>query len=368
MTLKVLIADDEAMPRQVLNDHLPWKTLSVEQVIQASDGQEALELARLHRPDIIISDIKMPRKSGLEMASEVRSFLPDCQFIFLSGYSDKEYLKGAIRLKAACYVEKPLDLEEITDALREVTQDLRKQAAADPAYVFFRGGESCDDTPLNTREYLCPQKTLSQLETLISRGDQSQTIGLLREMYGHIRQCEGSSPDYVRHLYRQVIFLFLHAAQRKNLQSMLRLSDQLLYTEAGKPTLAQLWQAIEHTADLFFSSAEDAESDIPGLVDRYLEKNYPNPTLTVQEIADNLGFSYTYLCNAYKKSCGKTVNQQLTQIRVRKAQNLLLSTSQKLYEVAHAVGYTDGKYFVKVFTRETGLSPRDYRRRNANEP
>ena len=127
MSFTVLIADDEAMPRTVLKEHIPWEELSVTQVHLATDGEEAGEQARRFRPEIIISDIKMPRRNGLEMAAAVREFLPACQFIFLSGYSDKEYLKGAIRLRAACYVEKPLDLSEITAALREVTAELLRQ-------------------------------------------------------------------------------------------------------------------------------------------------------------------------------------------------------------------------------------------------
>ena len=128
MQFTVLIVDDEAMPRNVLKDHLPWASLSVSQVHLASDGAEGIESARALCPDIIISDIKMPRLNGLEMAAAIREFLPECQFIFLSGYSDKEYLKGAIKVRAASYVEKPLDLEEITGALQDVISELKANA------------------------------------------------------------------------------------------------------------------------------------------------------------------------------------------------------------------------------------------------
>lgn len=94
MGFSVLVADDEKMPREILRDRLPWEELNVERVDAASDGAEALELARQHRPDIIISDVKMPRMNGLELAGAVREMYPECQFIFLSGYTDKEYLKG----------------------------------------------------------------------------------------------------------------------------------------------------------------------------------------------------------------------------------------------------------------------------------
>ena len=68
-----------------------------------------------------------------------------------------------------------------------------------------------------------------------------------------------------------------------------------------------------------------------------------------------------------KKSCGKTVTQRLTEIRLHHAKELLAGTSRRLYEIANAVGYGDGKYFVKLFTREVGLSPREYRGRHSYE-
>ncbi len=124
MNYTVLIVDDEAMPRKVLKEHLPWDSLGVTKIFQASDGLEAVEQARQCLPDIVISDIKMPHMDGIQMAAAIREFCPHCQFIFLSGYSDKEYLKGAIKLKAANYVEKPIDLEEIEQALSEVIKEI----------------------------------------------------------------------------------------------------------------------------------------------------------------------------------------------------------------------------------------------------
>lgn len=366
MKFTVLIADDETMPRNTLKEHLPWDKISVEHVLLASDGQEALDLAKIHRPDIIISDMKMPHMNGLELAAAVREFLPTCQFIFLSGYSDKEYLKGAIKLKAASYVEKPIDLEEITNAIQDVIEDLRKTAVSDPRYIFFRG-ESMENTPLNTQVYTCDKTLLRQLEGYIRQNKPDDAISILKDMYSEISENEGTSPDYVRHLYRQIIFMLLHAAESQNIQSITSQTDLLLYTEARQSTLSRIWDTLIHTAETYFSALQSPEPDITIKVDRFLEKNYHENTLTVQEVADNLGFTYTYLCAAYKKSCGKTVNQRLTEIRVQNAKKLLTSTNYKLYEVANAVGYADGKYFVKVFTRETGLSPKQYRGRQSYE-
>ena len=366
MNLTVLIADDETMPRTILKEHLPWDTFSINKVILASDGQDALEQARIHRPDIIISDIKMPYMNGLELAASVRDFLPSCQFIFLSGYSDKEYLKGAIKLKVASYVEKPIDLDEITNAIQEVVDELQKNATSDPTYIFFRG-TGTKTTPLNTQEYTCDKELLQKLDYHIRQNHFIDAIYLLKTVGSELSESEGTSPDYVRHLYRKIIYMLLHAAESQNIQCITRNADLLLYTNAKHETLNQLWNSLILTAESYFSAIQSSDLDITGKVEHFLEKNYHNSTLTVQEVADNLGFTYTYLCTAYKKSCGKTVNQRLTEIRIQNAKSLLTTTNQKLYEVANSVGYTDGKYFAKVFTRETGLSPKEYRRRHSYE-
>ena len=62
---------------------------------------------------------RMPRMSGVEMAEEILKALPNAIILFMSAYSDKEYLKAAIKLKAVSYVDKPLDMNELTEALAE---------------------------------------------------------------------------------------------------------------------------------------------------------------------------------------------------------------------------------------------------------
>ncbi len=366
MSFTVLIADDDYLPRKVLQDHIAWNDLSVTEVIQASDGDEALELSQKYRPDIIISDIKMPHRNGLEMAAAVRQFLPNCRFIFLTGYSDKEYLKGAIRLRVSSYVEKPIDLNEITASLREAIDDLKRNCQPDPAVTFFRGGSRCS-SPLNTRVYSCEKNALKQLEDLIKHNKHEETMAFLRQMYEQIRLCEGTEPEYVHHLYCQIIFLFLNAAESHNILTITSKTDLLLYSTAKQETLAGLWDPLYQTAELYFSALDCPDPDVATRVERYLQQHYRDCTLTVQQIADDLSFTNTYLCAAYKMICGKTINQRLTELRIQHAQELLMNTSLKLYKVANDVGYSDGKYFAKLFTRETGLSPKQYRRRYTYE-
>mgnify|MGYP004664682497 CR=1 FL=1 len=124
--LTVLIADDEEATREGLRSLLPWETLGVTEVVVASDGMEALDIISQRRPDVIISDIRMPRLDGISLARAAVAG-GECALIFISGYSDKEFLKSAIELRAVRYVEKPISLTEMTKAVESAVRDIRRR-------------------------------------------------------------------------------------------------------------------------------------------------------------------------------------------------------------------------------------------------
>lgn len=115
---KLLIVDDESFTREGLMDLFDWKSLSVKEIRQAFDGINALEICKNFQPDILLTDVRMPRMDGIKLAFEIREIYPNCEIIFMSGYSDKEYLKSAIKLKAVNYIEKPLDEAELLETLK----------------------------------------------------------------------------------------------------------------------------------------------------------------------------------------------------------------------------------------------------------
>jgi two-component system, response regulator YesN len=113
-----LIVEDEKHSREVLRDFIPWRELGVDSVRVAGNGIEALAGLGGFPPDIMICDIRMPRMNGIELALAVRDRYPDCGIIFLSGYSDKEYLRAAIRVHAADYIEKPIDIAQVSASVK----------------------------------------------------------------------------------------------------------------------------------------------------------------------------------------------------------------------------------------------------------
>lgn len=126
--MKILIVDDEELTRTGILSSIDWKSLGIKQVFLADDGLHGLEAARKHRPEIILCDVRMPRMDGIAMLEKLETILPDTVPIFMSGYSDKEYLKAAIRLHAVNYIEKPLDPAEIRKAVLDARDQYIQKA------------------------------------------------------------------------------------------------------------------------------------------------------------------------------------------------------------------------------------------------
>lgn len=123
----VLIVDDEPIEREAIRYFIAKAALDFTTVKEACNGIEAVERAWDTMPDIIIMDIRMPGKTGLEAAVEIRQFLPDCKFIFLTAYSEFDYAQKAVKIKAEDFIIKPAYSEDLIAVLRKVIQELDRK-------------------------------------------------------------------------------------------------------------------------------------------------------------------------------------------------------------------------------------------------
>ena len=116
-TIKVLIADDQRLMREGLATLLALSN-DIDIVAQAGDGAEAIELAQVHRPDVILMDIQMPHVNGVEATQTIRSLLPATQIIILTTFNDDEYLLSGLRAGACGYLLKDMPSEQLAEAIR----------------------------------------------------------------------------------------------------------------------------------------------------------------------------------------------------------------------------------------------------------
>lgn len=117
--INLLLVEDELETRDGLFNFISSNILGIDSLQTAEDGLAAINLCESIHPDILVTDVRMPKMDGIQLASYIHQRFPKCKIIFLSGYSDKEYLKAAIHLGALSYIEKPVDLDELTSVISE---------------------------------------------------------------------------------------------------------------------------------------------------------------------------------------------------------------------------------------------------------
>lgn len=145
-TIRVLLAEDQTMLRGALAALLELES-DITVVGQAANGREALKLARLHCPDVIVTDIEMPEKTGLELAAELKLTHSPVRIVILTTFARPGYLRRALDAGARGYLLKDRPAAELAEAIRRVHSGLR---AIDPGLA--AEAWSADEDPLSDRE------------------------------------------------------------------------------------------------------------------------------------------------------------------------------------------------------------------------
>ncbi|QHW33440.1 response regulator [Paenibacillus rhizovicinus] len=122
--LTMIIADDEYNVREGLKEVVRWEELGIQVIGDAADGQEAVERCRELKPDILLTDIRMPLMDGLEAAIKLRELGNPVRLIIISGAEDFNYAKTALSLNADGYILKPIKIAELQQTLRKVVASI----------------------------------------------------------------------------------------------------------------------------------------------------------------------------------------------------------------------------------------------------
>lgn len=127
MTLKVFLVEDESVVREGLRDNIPWQQFGYQFVGEAGDGEMALPLIRKTKPDVLITDIKMPFMDGLTLSHIAGQEFPEMKIIIISGYDDFEYARQAIRVGVEQYLLKPITRRTLQKVLTEVKEKIESE-------------------------------------------------------------------------------------------------------------------------------------------------------------------------------------------------------------------------------------------------
>ena len=128
---KLMIVEDEKWEREGLVGFLDWSGLGFEIIGAAANGIQGLRLAEEYQPDIIFTDIKMPKMDGIEFSEKVKRILPKCRIIIITGYDDFEYAKEAIQLGVYEYLLKPIQKSQLLDVLSKTVKSISDEINRD---------------------------------------------------------------------------------------------------------------------------------------------------------------------------------------------------------------------------------------------
>ena len=119
--IKILYVEDEAGIRE--NTKRPLSYMC-DQLIIASDGKEGLEMYKLHNPDIVVSDIKMPNMTGIDMAKEIKKINQDQHIVFTTAHSENSFFMDAIEMQVDGYILKPIDYELLENKIHNIIKQI----------------------------------------------------------------------------------------------------------------------------------------------------------------------------------------------------------------------------------------------------
>ena len=420
---KVLLVDDEYMITEGLKRLIPFDKWDMEVVATANHADDALDYVREHPVDIVISDVNMPDKTGLEMIQEMKDLLPDAYYILLSGYQEFDYVKKAMNLSVVDYLVKPVDKVELGHLLEKIVTQLREKVQ-EPELLSQQLDEEAFLAHLSQKEnwwiglskekqgdFVIPYYVLGQDWQIVLADQEFEGLLVMpfeapyqinfekwkRDVektlfYGSVNLDQSESLfSYYEPIYRviiqgnlQQIIDELTLLEKIVLENTPRVSiTKQLFTQFvmdvfhlfehlkaddmtdivknihAITTFEDLVAYTKETLTSFFGQYRMNENVVSVL--EVIGRDYQKE-LSLKDISKDLFINPVYLGQLIKKETNSTFAELLNKQRIKAAQQLLLSTNDSIEDICYTVGYSNVGYFYKVFRKLCGKSPKAYRK------
>ena len=356
MSYKVVIVDDEPCTRGVILKLGHWDDLDMEVVGEAADGEIALELITRLLPDVVITDVRMPRLDGLELAQRLRKQGWQKPILVVSGYDDYSYVRSALKSGVTDYILKPVKSQELNQQLQRCAELLQKEVPKSTAVAmaasFFADGWEASYAKLQQK-----------LNAALYAGNRSVVERQFALLADTIRSQEGENPATATMI--GIYYAFLYQLQKY--MDTLGIKREEAFSR-GKPTfvfsrdntiediitfMRELYcEIIGYAANL---QQRRSRLDIDAVC-RYLQENYLLG-VTLEQTADVFHVSKEYLSRAFKAAKQEGFAEYVTALRMNRAYALIAEYGVPLREVGAMVGYYDLAHFHKTFKKFYGKTP-----------
>ncbi|MCY9666626.1 response regulator [Paenibacillus alginolyticus] len=381
-SIKVLIVDDELIVRKGLRATIPWERFDMEVVADAANGLKGWEAFVAYKPDVVITDIVMPKLNGLELALKVKEVAPETSVLLLSCHEDFAYAKQGLKLGASGYVLKTdMDEEEMESYLRQFQELFHKRQR--------QQGEQSEDAALDAKDQIAyigawlggfysAEEMEKQLRKWLDGDWAWMKTGCV--VYGVVGELERMQDNewepapgqrHIRIPCGSEKQLFVckedtHGALELKWKEAKSRIGSLSWTRSGPVTDSHSWmKAVSETyADMQSNSLYDqAAGSWPEPIAKAVQllTSGESVTWSVAELAYRVGLSRSHFSTLFKKSVGENFIDFQAKYKLQKADELLLNTGLTVNDISDQLGMIDANYFSKWFKRCTGMTPSQYR-------
>lgn len=381
--MKVLLVDDESKVRVVIRYLGQWEQLGITEILEASNGEEAQDIIEREHPEIIFTDIKMPKLNGIQLIEWLNETAYTGKVIMLTGYDDYFYMRKAMQCGSYDYLLKPIESEALHAVLEGAIRDWKNEEddRRDKESGFIDEVRrlriqrmvtaACEGEPCDWEEIArsLPKADIFDF-TLIHFYHAHQSNSYIKRLADELiarewgnafmLQTDGNpcliisksgklfSIEEWMNLHFDIPVRLVSGDPIKSLKDI-----SLSYQSALKAVAAQKFRAIHRLSEL-----EDAQR--MQLILAFVEEHYMEE-LSLDKLANRFFLSREHISRRFKQEHGKNLSSYVIQLRIEQAKHWLSQTNETMYSISLKLGYQDEIHFSKLFKKIVGMTPLEYR-------
>lgn len=387
--LKFLIIDDEQLVRQGLKHTVEWKKYNMEFAGEAANGVAGFELYEKLKPDIVITDIVMPKMDGIQLAEKIREKDSQTRILFLSCHKEFSYAQKGMLLGATGYVLKTnfnnQELESYLSIIQSEVKEARKILQFNDQHMRRSGFDTLE---CQWNEWIAFRKSehYDALSVMIEEiwneknvsGERWVSFAIYdpQDMLSEDRLV--SALSYVRtklitllsSALDQFILCCLAADRQHIINALIELKDaipSLIWRKKEAVHSSQIisdWSSLHRYRQLelkYHISAGHVYADAILQAIEFIEFHL-HEELNTAAIAEHVKFSRSHFSTIFKKVTDENISDFIYKIRLERACLLLRTTDWQSSMIAEKIGMRNFKYFSKWFKQNMGMSPTEYRK------
>lgn len=350
-----VIIDDEPFIRDVVKALGHWEDLGIEIAGEAADGMAGLELVNGLSPDIVITDIKMPRLDGLSLACALNKMEDPPQIIIISGYDDFELVRQALKCGVSDYLLKPIKEKELNEQLKSC---VRKSAK--------RGHKKIERFPMMETQQWLPifHEHQKRLADQIHSGDSKIIRKSFSELLYDLKATDVGLPEAIYCYYSLIDALHQYVLENAAITAEYYNRTEWNYVFGSNDEIDEI---LEHACLLFCRISSEVQQKMRqrskldiSLVQRFIRENI-DQNLSLKLVADHFHVSREYLSRRFRQECGKNFSDDVFAQRMQRAKELIIDFKVPIKDAWQMMNFVDQTHFYKCFKRYFGKAPGEMR-------